>query len=160
RGGPAKGPDVVQGNLLLDHLVGAHVDIVEEKIGVDLDDRIAKEAAKHAANGRKAYSWDRHRVKPLAAVSYALCVAEIVEHAGGRGSSHEALYGSCAGSTGAGIVLGQKALGLKCPVRHAAPINWPWDTQADMAHIADDAAKLIGLDLGIGPKDIDVTFDY
>src|SRR5262245_3925449 len=49
RGGPAMGPDPVQGNLLLDHLLGAHIDIVEEKIGVDLDDRISKEAAKHAA---------------------------------------------------------------------------------------------------------------
>ena len=41
-----------------------------------------------------------------------------------------------------------------------APIKWPWDTQADMAHIADDAAKLIGLDLGIRPEHVDVTFDY
>src|SRR5262245_53746304 len=160
RGGPAKGPDVVQGNLLLDHLVGAHVDIVEEKIGVDLDDRIAREAAKHAANGRKVYSWDRLKVKPLAAVSYALCVAEIVEQAGEMGFAPDALYVSSAGSTGSGVVLGQLALGLACPVRHVAPINWPWDTQADMAHIADEAAKLIGLDLAIRPGHIDVTFDY
>src|SRR4029077_18067441 len=81
RGGPAKGPDVVQGNLLLDHLVGAHVDIVDATIGVDLDDRMAEVAARHAANDRKVYSWDRHRVKPLAAVSYALVVAEIIEQA-------------------------------------------------------------------------------
>src|SRR5579872_5377444 len=60
RGGPARGPDPVQGNLLLDHLVGAHVDIVEETIGVDLEARIAREAAKHAANGRRVYAWDRH----------------------------------------------------------------------------------------------------
>jgi 1-aminocyclopropane-1-carboxylate deaminase/D-cysteine desulfhydrase-like pyridoxal-dependent ACC family enzyme len=160
RGGPAREPDVVQGNLLLDHLVGAHVDIVEEKIGVDLDDRIAREAAKHAASGRKVYSWDRHRVKPLAAVSYALCVTEIVEQAGGMGFSPDAIYVSSAGSTGSGVVLGQKALGLSCSVRHVAPINWPWDTQADMAQIADEAGKLIGLNLGIRAADIDVTFDY
>jgi 1-aminocyclopropane-1-carboxylate deaminase/D-cysteine desulfhydrase-like pyridoxal-dependent ACC family enzyme len=160
RGGPAKGPDIVQGNLLLDHLVGAHVDIVEEKIGVDLDDRIAREAAKHAASGRKVYSWDRHKVKPLAAVSYALCVAEIVEQSAGMGMTPDAIYVSSAGSTGSGVVLGQKVLGLSCSVRHVSPINWPWDTQADMAQIADDAGKLIGLDLGIRPADIDVTFDY
>lgn len=160
RGGPAKGPDVVQGNLLLDHLVGAHVDIVEEKIGVDLDDRIAREAAKHAAHGRRVYSWDRHKVKPLAAVSYALCVAEIVEQAATSGFTPDALYVSSAGSTGSGVVLGQIALGLTCPVKSVAPINWPWDTQADMAAIADDAGKLIGLDLGIRPEQVDVTFDY
>jgi 1-aminocyclopropane-1-carboxylate deaminase/D-cysteine desulfhydrase-like pyridoxal-dependent ACC family enzyme len=150
----------VQGNLLLDHLVGAHVDIVEEKIGVDLEDRIAREAAKHAANGRRVYSWDRHKVKPLAAVSYALCVAEIVEQAQAEGWVPDAIYVSSAGSTGSGVVLGQLALGLACPVRHVAPIRWPWDTQADMAQIADDAARLIGLELGIRPENIDITFDY
>lgn len=160
RGGPATGPDPVQGNVLLDHLVGAHVDIVDEKIGVDLEDRIAREAARHAAAGRKVYSWDRNKVKPLAAVSYALCVAEIVEQARAEGWVPDAIYVSSAGSTGAGVVLGQLALGLTCPVRHVAPIKWPWDTQADMAHIADDAASLIGLDLGIRPEHVDVTFDY
>jgi L-cysteate sulfo-lyase len=159
RGGPAKGPDVVQGNLLLDHLVGAHVDIVEETIGVDLDDRIAAEAKKHTDQGRRVYSWDRHKVKPLAAVSYALCVAEIVEQSAAMGFDPDAIYVSSAGSTGSGVVLGQKALALKAPVRSVAPIEWPWDTQADMAQIADDAGKLIGLDLGITRDDIDVTFD-
>jgi 1-aminocyclopropane-1-carboxylate deaminase/D-cysteine desulfhydrase-like pyridoxal-dependent ACC family enzyme len=160
RGGPAKGPDVVQGNLLLDHLVGAHIDIVEEKIGVDLDDRIASEAAKHSARGRKVYSWDRHKVKPLAAVSYALCVAEIVEQSNAQGFAPDAIYLSSAGSTGSGVVLGQRALGLKCPVKSVAPIQWLWDTQADMAQITDDAGRLIGLDIGINRDDVDVSFDY
>ena len=160
RGGPAKGPDPVQGNLLLDHLVGAHVDIVEETIGVDLDGRIASEAAKHAAAGRKVYSWDRDKVKPLAAVSYALCVAEIVEQSRAAGFAPDAIYVSSAGSTGSGVVVGQKALGLSCPVRSVAPIKWLWDTQDDMAEIARNAARLIGLDLAITRDDVDVTFDY
>jgi 1-aminocyclopropane-1-carboxylate deaminase/D-cysteine desulfhydrase-like pyridoxal-dependent ACC family enzyme len=160
RGGPAKGPDVVQGNLLLDHLVGAHVDITDATIGVDLDDRIAEVAARHAANGRKVYTWDRHRVKPLAAVSYALVVAEIIEQAQADGWTPDAMYISSAGSTGSGMVVGQLALGLKCPVRSISPIKWPWDTQEDMAQIADAAGKLIGLDLGIGREQIDVSFDY
>ncbi|MFN0055954.1 MAG: D-cysteine desulfhydrase family protein [Planctomycetales bacterium] len=160
RGSPPDGPDPIQGNLLLDHLVGAHVDIVEEKIGVDLDDRIAQEAAQHAAQGRKVYSWDRHKVKPLAAVSYALCVAEIVEQSRAAGFEPDALYVSSAGSTGAGVVMGHKALGMRCPVLSVAPINWPWDTQADMAHIADEAGKLCGLELGITRDDVAVTMDY
>jgi 1-aminocyclopropane-1-carboxylate deaminase/D-cysteine desulfhydrase-like pyridoxal-dependent ACC family enzyme len=160
RGGPAKGPDVVQGNLLLDHLVGAHVDIVEEKIGVDLDDRIAREAARHAEAGRKVYSWDRHTVKPLAAVSYAICLAEIVEQLSEIGVSAGSVYVSSAGSTGSGVVLGQKALGLDCEVISVAPINWPWDTREDMAQIADEAGQLCGLEPGITRDDVNVTFDY
>jgi 1-aminocyclopropane-1-carboxylate deaminase/D-cysteine desulfhydrase-like pyridoxal-dependent ACC family enzyme len=160
RGGPAQGPDVVQGNLLLDHLVGAHVEIVDATIGVDLEDRIAAVAARHAANGRKVYSWDAGRVKPLAAVSYALCMTEIVEQSRAAGWTPDAVYVSSAGSTGSGLVMGQLALGLEYPVHSISPINWPWDTQQDMAHIADEAGKLIGLDLGVGREQIDVTFDY
>ena len=159
RGGPAKGPDIVQGNLLLDHLVGAHVDIVDATIGEELDACIAEVANRYAAQGRKVYFWDRHRVKPLAAVSYALCVAEIIEQATAEGWSPDAIYVSSAGSTGSGVVLAQVALGLDCPVRSIAPIKWPWDTQADMAQIADDAGKLIGLELGIGRDHVDVSFD-
>ncbi|MBS0260562.1 MAG: D-cysteine desulfhydrase family protein [Planctomycetes bacterium] len=159
RGRPANGPDVVQGNLLLDHIVGAHVDIVEAKIGAELDECIAQVAARHTANGRRVYAWDRHKVKPLAAVSYALCVTEIVEQSSAAGWAPTALYVSSAGSTGAGVVVGQRALGLSCPVRSIAPIKWDWDTQADMAQIADDAARLIGLDLGIRRDDVDVSFD-
>lgn len=160
RGGPPTGPDPIQGNLLLDHLVGAHIDIVPEKIGVDLDDRISAEAEKHRANGRKVYAWDRHKVKPLAAVSYAICVAEIVEQASAAGFQPDAMYLSSAGSTGSGVVLGQKALGLDCNVVSVAPIEWPWDTQADMAEIADNAGKLCGLDLGINRDDVAVTFEH
>lgn len=161
RGGPARGPDVVQGNLLLDHLVGAHVDIVDAKIGVDLDQRIAEQAAKYAAAGRKVYSWNRHTVTPLAAISYALCTAEIVEQSDSLGFAPDAIYVSSAGSTGAGMAVAQRALGLKCPIRNIAPIEWKfWDTRSTMAGIADAAGKLIGLDLGIGREHIDVTFDY
>jgi 1-aminocyclopropane-1-carboxylate deaminase/D-cysteine desulfhydrase-like pyridoxal-dependent ACC family enzyme len=72
RGGPAQGPDKIQGNLLLDYLVGAQVDIVEEKIGPELDARITRETEAHRARGRKVYGWDKHICKPLAAVSYLL----------------------------------------------------------------------------------------
>ncbi len=159
RGGPAAEPDQIQGNLLLDYLVGAYVDIVEEAIGIELDGRIARETEAHRARGRKVYGWDKHVCKPLAAVSYALCVAEIMEQSGALGFTPHALYVSSAGSTGAGVVLAQKALGLDCRVKCVAPIQWPWDTQADMGEIADKAGRLIGLELGLGKSDVEVSFD-
>jgi 1-aminocyclopropane-1-carboxylate deaminase/D-cysteine desulfhydrase-like pyridoxal-dependent ACC family enzyme len=160
RGSPSTAPIPLQGNLLLDHLVGAHIDIVPETIGVDLDDRIALEAHKHKANGRKPYFWDRHRVKPLAAISYALCMAEIAEQSAAAGFEPDAVYVSSCGSTGSGAVLGQKLLGMKCPVINVAPLQWAWDTQADMAEIADQAGRLCGLEPGIVKGDIAITFDY
>lgn len=160
RGRAATGPDEIQGNLLLDHLLGAHVDIVDDAIGPALDERIAAVAEQHRKHGRKVYAWDRHRVKPLAAVSYALTVVEIVEQSAEAGFVPDALYVCSAGSTGAGVAMGEAALGLGCPVRSIAPIEWPWDTRADMAKIAEGAAGIIGVDAQIAPEDVHVSFDY
>ncbi|GIT28456.1 MAG: hypothetical protein Ct9H300mP1_05020 [Planctomycetaceae bacterium] len=81
RGKPADGPDLVQGNLLLDHLVGAHVEIIDGQVGPEVDARIAEVADEYRQAGRNVYEWDRYTVKSLAAVSYVLCLVEIIEQA-------------------------------------------------------------------------------
>lgn len=159
RGGPKVGPDVVQGNLLLDQLVGAQIDIVDEGIGPDLDRRIAEQAEKYRAAGRRPYMWDSQVVKPLAALSYVLCLVEILEQAAAPGLNLDAVYVCSAGSTGSGVVLGQLALGFAGKVRNVAPIEWPWDTRADLALIANRAAELIGVKTRVTTGDIDITFD-
>ncbi|MDA0834272.1 MAG: D-cysteine desulfhydrase family protein [Planctomycetota bacterium] len=160
RGKGKTGDEVVQGNLLLDHLVGADYRIVDATIGEELDDVIEATANRHRAKGRNVYSWNRETVKPLAAVSYAQCVAEIADQTKAEGIKPSAIYVSSAGSTGSGTQLGVTALGLGCPVYNICPIQWEWDTQEDMAHLATVAAKLIGLDLHFEKADINVTFDY
>ena len=162
RGRPASDdrPDIVQGNLLLDHIVGATYEIVPESVGIALDDRINERAEQFRAKGRSVYVWDRETVKPLAAVSYVLCLVEIVEQAREMGFQPDAIYACSAGSTGSGLSLGAAALGLDLPIRHIAPLQWEWDTQEDMARIANDAAELIGIDTLLPPEAIDVTFDH
>lgn len=159
RGHKADGPDEVQGNLLLDHLLGAIVDIVDDEVGPALDVHIAAKAAEYRARGRRVFSWDRDTVKPLAAVSYILCLTEILEQSHRQDFAPDAVYVCSAGSTGAGLALGKAALGGKFPLRHFAPIEWPWDTQADMAKIANQGAKLLGLPVELARGDIDVSFD-
>ncbi len=160
RGGPANGPDVVQGNLLLDQLVGAHIDIVDEGLGLDLDRKIAAQAEKYRQGGRRPYMWDPKVVKPLAAISYTICLIEILEQAAQQGIDLDAIYVCSAGSTGAGVVLGQLAAGFAGRVRNVAPLEWPWDTRADLALIANRAAELVGIETRLKPDDIDITFDH
>ena len=69
--------DEIQGNLLLDHLVGARVQIVDAAIGPHLEELLLAKAAEYRAAGRHPYSWDRKRVRPIAAVSYAFKVYEV-----------------------------------------------------------------------------------
>ena len=160
RGRPANGPDFVQGNLLLDLIVGASFEIVEESIGPALDQKIANVAEQFRATGRQVYLWDRPVVLPLAALSYAICVAEIVEQSTASGFEPAAVYVSSAGSTGAGAALGAKALGCRFPVKSIAPMTWPWDSREEMSVTANRAAELAGIDTRLMPADILFIEDY
>lgn len=160
RGGPAAGPDPIQGNLLLDHLLGAKVEIVDGSVGPEVDERIDEVAEQYTAAGRNVYRWDRKTVKPLAAISYVTTLIEIIEQSAAMGFVPDAIYGCSAGSTGAGLCVGRAALGHSYPICHVAPIVWPWDTQSDMARIATEAAQRLDLDVSVVPEDVDVTFDY
>ncbi len=160
RGKPADSPDPVQGNLLLDHLVGASIEIVEDQVGPGVDAKIAQASEHFRRQGRKVFEWNRKSVKPLAAISYVVCLLEILEQAAGADFVPDAIYVCSAGSTGAGLTLATVALGQTLPIRHIAPIVWPWDTQADMAQIANDAAELLGMTTRVERSDIDVTEEF
>ena len=153
-------PDPIQGNLLLDHIVGASVEIVAEPVGSDLDDRITERAEQFRAAGRNVYSWDRDTVKPLAAVSYILCLLEIVEQSAAAGFTPDAVYVCSAGSTGSGLAIAAAALGCEFPIYNICPIQWEWDTQEDMARIANDAAELISIETRLQRNDLHITFDH
>lgn len=160
RGAPASGPDPVQGNLLLDHIVGASIDIVDEPEGPEVDQKIAEAAARLRESGRRVYERDPRYVKPLAALSYVECVIEILEQAETAEFTPQALYVCSAGSTGAGISLAMQALGLRIPVQHVPPIVWPWDTQAAMTEIANAAAERLGISTRLPADALQVTEDY
>ena len=160
RGRPADGPDAVQGNLLLDQIVGASFEIVEESVGPALDRKIADVAERFRATGRIVYLWNRPVVLPLAALSYAICLAEIVEQSAASGFEPAAIYVSSAGSTGAGVALGAKTLGCRFPVKSIAPMTWPWNSQQEMSETANRAAELAGIDTRLVPDDILFIEDY
>jgi D-cysteine desulfhydrase family pyridoxal phosphate-dependent enzyme len=160
RGKPKDGPDILQGNLLLDHLVGASIEIVDEAEGPEVDKKIALAAERLRAAGHKVYERIPKIVKPLAAVSYVLAIIELLEQTANAAFTPDALFLCSAGATGAGVSLATKALGLELPVQHVTPIVWPWDTQAAMTQIANDAAERLGIETRLGPTDIAVTEEY
>ena len=160
RGAPAKGADLVQGNLLLDHLVGASIEIVDEPEGPEVDEKIARAAARLRGEGRNVYERVPKYVKPLAALSYVACVIELLNQANDADVTLDALYVCSAGSTGAGISLATTALALAISVQNVTPIVWPWDTRAAMTQIANDAAERLGISTRLEPDAIHVTEEY
>jgi 1-aminocyclopropane-1-carboxylate deaminase/D-cysteine desulfhydrase-like pyridoxal-dependent ACC family enzyme len=149
-----------QGNLLLDYLVGAHVEFTDAKIGPELNALLAAKAEEFRRAGRKPYFWDPPRVVPLAAVSYALCVAEMAEQLGSIGVRPSALYVSSAGATGAGVALGKLLLGWSCAARFICPMHWPWHIPTRMADDANAAAERMGLPHRITPGELDTDEGY
>jgi 1-aminocyclopropane-1-carboxylate deaminase/D-cysteine desulfhydrase-like pyridoxal-dependent ACC family enzyme len=149
-----------QGNLLLDYLVGAHVEFTDAKIGPELNAHLAAKAEEFRRAGRKPYFWDPPRVVPLAAVSYVLCMTEIAEQCGALGLKPDALYVSSAGATGAGIALGKALLGLPYPARLICPMHWPWHIPTRIADDANAAAGLLGVPHRLTPNDIDADESY
>ncbi|MBX9624778.1 MAG: pyridoxal-phosphate dependent enzyme [Gemmataceae bacterium] len=149
-----------QGNLLLDHLVGAHVEFTDAAVGPELDALLSTKAEEFRRAGRRPYAWHRPRVVPLAAVSYAVCVAEIVEQLAGRGLAPSALYVSSSGATGAGVALGKALLGLECPARLICPMHWPWHIPTALANDANAAAERLGLPHRLTPADVDADEGY
>ncbi len=149
-----------QGNLLLDYLVGAKVEFTDAAIGPELDAFLASKADELRRQGRKPYAWHRPRVVPLAAVSYALCTAEIAEQLTAMGLTAEALYVSSSGATGAGVALGHRLLGLRYPARLICPMHWPWHIPTALANDANAAAELLGLPHRLTAADIDADESY
>jgi 1-aminocyclopropane-1-carboxylate deaminase/D-cysteine desulfhydrase-like pyridoxal-dependent ACC family enzyme len=152
--------DEVQGNLLIDHLVGANVEIVDTPIGPGLFELMAERAAAFRKQGRRVYCWENEVVKPRAAVSYLLCLCEIVEQMAELGLSPGAVYACSSGSTGAGLALAKAVLGLDVPLRNIAPIAWPWNACEDLAKTANAAAELLGLAQRLTAEDIDVSEEH
>jgi len=152
--------DDVQGNLLLDHLMGAKVHIIDTPMGPALDDLLLAKAKELREQGRNPFVWDRITGRPIAAVSYALCLAELLDQARAKGGEPTHVYCAAAGATGAGLAIGKAILGWKGQVRLLCPIRWPWDTPADIADVANRTATLLGLPNRVTPEDIDIRTDY
>src|SRR5262249_24143767 len=125
--------DDVQGNLLLDHLMGANVQIVDAPMGPELEQLLLDRSEELRRAGRRPFVWDRVTGRPIAAVSYALCLAEILEQMRGQGLEPTDVYCCSAGATGAGLALGQAVVGYSGRVRLIAPIPRPWAEKSGLA---------------------------
>jgi 1-aminocyclopropane-1-carboxylate deaminase/D-cysteine desulfhydrase-like pyridoxal-dependent ACC family enzyme len=152
--------DDVQGNLLLDHLLGAHITIIDTPMGPALDDLLFAKAQELRAAGRRPFVWDRMTGRPIAAVSYALALAELLEQAQALSMQPTYVYCAAAGATGAGLAIGKAILGWPGNLRLLSPIRWPWDTPQELAEVANATAARLGLPHRLSAGDIDIRDDY
>jgi len=144
----------VQGNLLLDYLLGAHVEFVDVPMGAAQQEAKLALAERLRAEGRNVYVIGPPEGPALGAIAYAEVMAEVMDQCDDRGIEPDYLYVCSAGATNAGLLLGQRALQAPFPVVAIAPIRWEGDTRARVAGMANDAAAKLGLELQFTAEDV------
>src|SRR5437879_13853398 len=78
--------------LRLGYVVGAKVEIVDLPMGPEMNTLLATKAEEFRAAGRRPYFWEPKQGRPIAAVSYLLCMAEIAEEIRAQGVKPSAIY--------------------------------------------------------------------
>ncbi len=150
-----KGPRL-QGNLLLDRLMGAEVTVADIPDMEGLTPLLEAKAAELKAAGRKPYLVAPFDVQTLAlsAVGYVAAMAEIAGQLDEIGAAADHLYLSGANITPAGLAVGARALDLETRIVGITPIRWQRDRPTDIAAIASAAARRLDLDLSFTADDI------
>ncbi len=150
-----KGPRL-QGNLLLDRLMGADVTVVDIPDMEHLAAHMEAKVAELAAAGRQPYLVAPFNVdlQATAALGYVDGLAELAEQLSARRIHADALYLAAANITPAGLEVGARALGLELRVVGITPIQWSEDRPTDIARIANATAERLGLDMAFAPDDI------
>ncbi len=146
----------LQGNLLLDLLLGAEVTIVEGEDLRQLPPLLEERMEKLRREGRKPYIMNPFGLPTLSlsAVGYVNAFIELDVQLEEQGREADYIYMSGANITPAGMALGVKALGRKTKVIGITPISWDDDRSADIAHIANATAERLELDIVFLPEEI------
>ncbi|MEZ5825082.1 MAG: D-cysteine desulfhydrase family protein [Geminicoccaceae bacterium] len=151
-----KGP-LLQGNLLLDRLMGADVRIVDlpsmELLQPELDatfERLRRE-------GRRPYMIEPLGIDNLSlgALGYVGCALELDRQFDELGIDPARVYLCGANMTPAGLALGLKALGRRARITNIAPITWSIPRDEDIVRIANATAERLGIETRLATGDLD-----
>ncbi len=153
----------VQGNLLLDHLFGAHVEIAPDADDVGVQAIIDERVEELKAQGRRPYRFTNKYP--------ALAVKSVAGYLSGMVELHEQLeqlpeqpttivVTSGSGSTHTGIAAAVKALGLPYHVTGISirPQNPP--QRERIASLSQNAAQHYGIPCALTPDEVDVREEY
>lgn len=136
-----------QGNLLLDDLLGADVELVDVPTQELLDDAKRALVAKFEREGRKPFVVMQAANRPFGAMGYALCMAEMMDQFDAMGETPTTIV-LCSGScTQPGLIFGKTALGLDVRIVGIRPILWSYEIGDAFLGVLRQMAKILGLDV-------------
>ena len=143
-----------QGNNLLQRLLGAHVSIIEEFDHASQNHAIEQKIEKLKKEGKSVY-WPRQEdTVDLDAIAYAESALEIYQQCRTLNISPSYIYMAALDTTQAGVELGLAHLNSEIKVRGFCPLNNVTHRHHDIASMANNGAKRLGLNVEIKPDQI------
>jgi D-cysteine desulfhydrase family pyridoxal phosphate-dependent enzyme len=152
-------PDI-QGNLLLDHILGAETRIVTDKgqrqpMALQVEEELK-------AQGHIPYQIPGGGSNAIGASSYVAATYELMHQLIDQGASPSRLYttSSASGGTHAGLALGAKLAGVPYEV-HGVSIESKADhLKGIITPLANQTAEYLGLDIRLDESDVIIHDDY
>ncbi|HEX3349813.1 MAG TPA: pyridoxal-phosphate dependent enzyme [Acetobacteraceae bacterium] len=147
-----KRPDVVQGNVLVDYLLGAEVHFVPNTAAqrAKLDELAARVRDE---GGRPHILNDNPMFDVASAIAYIETTLEILDQLRDFGTRPTALYMSSSGKGQAGIALARRLTNAGFAME-GVTASGAYDVPTRTAAIANETAELLGLDVRITPSEI------
>jgi 1-aminocyclopropane-1-carboxylate deaminase/D-cysteine desulfhydrase-like pyridoxal-dependent ACC family enzyme len=154
-------PDTaVQGNLLVDYVLGADVRIVDLPPNADLDAEVKRVTEELRRSGRRPFNLNASPMFARAsALAYIEAFLEIIEQLAPRGM--DAVYVSSSAKGLAGLVLGGRLIESRARIVGVSATYGRGDLGARTAKIANDTADAMGWPkIRISPDDVALTTAY
>jgi len=143
-----------QGNNLLQRLLGAHVTIIEEFDHTSQKRAIEAKICQLEKEGKSVY-WPRQKdTVDLDAIAYAESALEIHQQCNTLNISPSYIYMAALDTTQAGVELGLAHLNSEIKVRGICPLNNVPHRLEEIASMANNGAKRLGLNVEINPNQI------
>jgi len=149
-------PESYQGNLLLDHLLGAEIQFAGPLEFEQVYARCDEIGVELARKGRKPYV-----IKPwelsgsIAAIGYVNAALELAAQFRIYSVSPTYLFTAATDATPAGLILGFKILGRGPHVVAVSPALSCGELKSLVARLAAGTSQLLGVDTAIGPAEVD-----
>ena len=144
-----------QGNNLLQHLLGARITVLAEGDRHGQQDALQAKVEELFAQGKRVYWPRREDTVDLDAIAYAEVGVEIARQCQEQGINPSYLYLSALDTTQAGVALGLAYIESPIQVRGFCPLANVENRHEDMATIANQAARRLGLDIAMSAADFD-----
>jgi 1-aminocyclopropane-1-carboxylate deaminase/D-cysteine desulfhydrase-like pyridoxal-dependent ACC family enzyme len=147
--------DLLQGNLLLDRLMGAEIEILDV-LDEELQPFLEAKAKALMAAGRRPYLISSFMVETqsLAAIGYVQAVIETLEQLAALGRHADWFYVAGAEMSPAGLIVGTKSLGCGTSVVSISPVRYAESRESEISRICNATAGRLGLKMNFTREDV------